>query len=281
MKKEAKLVKKVKRLLKRLGFRRWLHHFGPKTYEFYEHVIVLLIKMYCKFSYRRVVYFLDLLGFKCPSKSALQYTFSKLRKEFWNKILGETSGDAYLVALDSTGFSRENPSYHYLRRIDGKMPKIPVKLSCAFDTRKKKFCSANVRVLPAHDIRDAEYLLEKSKPKIAVADKAYSSEKLYAFSEDNNILLMCPKKKGTFRGHCRIRMQKKFRTRTYHRREIIESGFSSLKRRFGASVSSKKSSTIRSEVYGRLACHNIFQMLFETFRTEPIDKKVNNGSRIS
>jgi len=63
---------------------------------------------------------------------------------------------------------------------------------------------------------------------------------------------------------------KHFRKRTYHRRELIESGFFALKRKFGISVSSKKASTIRSEVYGRLTCHNIFQMLFETFRTETI-----------
>lgn len=269
MKKENKLIKKVKRLLKRLGSPRWLHHFGPKKYELYEHIVALLIKTYCRLSYRRSVYFLDLLGFNCPSKSALQYTSKKLVKGFWNKFLRATSSDAYIVALDSTGLSRENPSYHYLRRIDGKIPKIPIKLSCCFGTGIKKFCSANIRVLPAHDIKDAESLLKNIHPTIVLGDKAYNSEKLYAFSEDNNILLMCPQKKGTFRGHCRKRMQRKFRTRTYHRRSIIESGFSSLKRRFGASVSSKKALTIRSEVYSRLVCHNIFQMLFKTFRTEP------------
>jgi len=265
IKKEVKVVNKIKRLLKRLGFPRWLHHFGPKTYEFYEHLvalITLIIKLFCKLSYRRTKHLLDLLGIGCPSKSALQYTANKLDSSFWKKILSATSGNSYLVALDSTGFSMENPSYYYLKRIDGKIPKIPVKLSCAFDTRKKKYRAAKVRVLPAHDVKDAESLLERSQPEIAVADKAYSSEKLYAFSEDNNILLMCPHKKGTFRGHCRKKMQKRFRTRIYHRRSIIESSFSSLKRKYGSSVSSKKASTIRTEVYGRLICHNLFYFIF-------------------
>jgi len=66
-------------------------------------------------------------------------------------------------------------------------------------------------------------------------------------------------------------MQRRFRIRTYHRREIIESGFSVLKRKFGNSVNSKKASTIRNEIYGRLVCHNIFQMLFETLRAEPLN----------
>ena len=274
MKKETKFVNKIKRLLKRLGFPRWLHHFGPKKYEFYEHICSLLIKIYCKFSYRRTVYFLDLLGFKCPSKSALQYNSKKLRKEFWNKILRATSGDSYLVALDSTGFSRENPSYHYLKRIDGKMPKIPIKLSCAFDTRKKKFCSANVRVLPAHDVKDAEMLIKKSNPKIIVADKAYDSNKVHVLCNELGIKAHIPIREygrvRHFHMSARRKACKHFRKRTYHRRELIESGFSALKRKFGISVSSKKASTIRSEVYGRLTCHNIFQMLFETFRTEPV-----------
>lgn len=258
MKKEERLVNKVKRLLRRLGCPRWLHHFGPKTYEFYEHLCALLIRAFCKLSFRRVKQLLDLLGIRCPSKSALHYTSKKLTALFWERVLKITSGTAYLVALDSTGLSRTNPSYHYLRRIDGKMPKIPIKLSVAFDTRKKKYCAAKIRVLPAHDIKDAEYLLLKSKPKIGVADKAYSSEKFYKFAAENGIFLHVPPKSNAKRGHWRKKMLKKFRLKTYHRREMVEAGNSSIKRKFGSNVNSKLVRTIRTEVYGRLACHNLF-----------------------
>jgi len=258
MKNEIKLVNKVKRLLRRLGCPRWLHHFGPKKYEFFQHLTALLAKTFCKLSYRRTKQFLDLLGLECPSKSALQYTSAKLDSAFWHRVLKATSGQAYLVAIDSTGLSMTNPSYHYLKRIDGKMPKIPVKLSVAFDTRKKKFCAAKIRVLPAHDVRDAKFLLQTSNPEIAVADKAYTSEKLFQFAHEHDILLMVPEKSNAKKGFFRKKMQKQYRTRTYHRRELVESGNSSIKRKFGTSVSSKKARTIRSELYGRLACHNIF-----------------------
>ena len=261
MKKEERLVNKVKRLLRRLSCPRWLHHFGPKTYEFYEHFCALLIRAFCKLSLRRVKQLCDLLGLHCPSKSALHYTAKKLSAAFWQKVLKATSGCPYLVALDSTGLSRTNPSYHYLCRIDGKIPRIPIKLSLAIDTRKKKFCAAKIRVLPAHDLRDAEYLLQQSKPKIAVADKGYSSEKLYRFSAQNNILLMVPQKKNARHGLWRVRMQKQFKIRTYHRREMVEAGNSSLKRKFGGSVLAKRVRTIRTEVYGRLSCHNIMGRL--------------------
>src|SRR3989344_1216206 len=143
MDKETKLVKKVKRLIRRLGCPRWLHHYGPKKYEFLHHLTALLVKSNFRLSYRRVVYFLNLLGIKCPSKSALQYTAAKLTSGFWQKILSLTVKSPYLLAIDGTGFSRTNPSYHYLRRIDGKIPSVPVKLSVGFDTRQKKFCAAN------------------------------------------------------------------------------------------------------------------------------------------
>lgn len=203
-----------------------------------------------------------MLGLRCPSKSALQYTARKLSAGFWQKVLKATSGSHYLVAIDSTGLSRTNPSYHYLRRIDGKMPKIPIKLSTAFDTKKKKFCAAKIRVLPAHDLKDAKFLLYHSNPKIAVADKGYNAEHLFEFAAENNIQLMVPSKSNAKRGFYRKKSQKNFRLRTYHRRELVESSNSSIKRCYGSSVSSRKARTIRTEVYGRLACHNIFGWLF-------------------
>ena len=269
MTKEEKLIKKVKRLLRRLGMPRWLHHFGPKTYEFYQHIVALLVRAFCRLSYRRTAELLDLLGKTCPSKSALQYTAKKLSSAFWQSLLRATCGDPYIVALDSTGLSRTNPSYHYLQRIDGKIPQKHVKLSCSLDTRNKKFCAAKIRVIPRHDSKDAKGLLEACLPKIAVADKAYNVESLYRFCEEEGILLMSPQKKNVKRGYARRKMQKLFRTRTYNRRQLVEAGFGSTKRKYGASVSSRTCRTIRSEVYSRLVCHNLLKSLFARLRTEP------------
>lgn len=266
MKKETRLVNKIKRLLRRLGCPRWLHHYGPKTYEFFDHLFALLLRAFCRLSYRRVKQLFDLLGMKCPSKSALQYTSAKLDSSFWQKVLKATSRNPYLVAIDSTGLSRTNPSYHYLKRIDGKMPKVPIKLSAAFDTRKKKFCAAKVRVLPAHDIKDAKFLLRNSNPKIAVADKAYDANWLHAYCQSHNIKAHIPmRNKGASRNKkhtARRKAAEYFRLRTYHRRELAESGNSSIKRCYGSSVSSKTVRTIRTEVYARLACHNLFFWIF-------------------
>ena len=262
VKKEEKLVKKVKHLLRRLGCPRWLHHFGPKKYEFFEHLCALLMRSFCRLSYRRIKQLFDLLGKRCPSKSALQATAAKLNSGFWQRVLQITSGKNYLVAIDSTCLSRTNPSYHYLRRIDGKMPKVPIKVSIAFDTRKKKYCAAKIRVLPAHDVRDAIPLLKKINPKILVADKAYDSNKIHEYCKQNKILAHIPLRNWKKPRHHNMSQRriaaKHFKIRTYHRREIVESGNSSNKRKYGSSVSSQTVRTIRTEVYSRLTCHNLF-----------------------
>ncbi len=240
MEKQAKLVYKVKRLLKRLGCPRWLHHFGPKMYELYEYICALLIRFCCRLSYRRVKQLCDLLGFTCPTKSFLQRTAAKLDIRFWQQVIKATSRQVRIVALDATGLSRINPSYHYLKCIDGKMPKVPIKLNAAFDTRHKKFCAARVRVLPAHDLKDAYQLIRQSNLRILVADKDYVSEKFYKQAHEQGILLMIPKKKNAKKGFFRKKMHKAFRQKTYNRRSLIEAVFGATKRKYGSSVSSQK-----------------------------------------
>jgi len=272
--KEEKLVKKVKYLLRRLGCPRWLHHFGPKKYEFIEHLCALLMRAFCRLSYRRVKQLFDLLGKRCPSKSALQATAAKLNSGFWQRVLKITSGKPYLVAIDSTCLARTNPSYHYLKRIDGKMPKVPIKVSIAFDTKKKRYCAAKIRVLPAHDVRDAIPLLKKIKPKILVADKGYDSNNIHEYCKQNKINAHIPLRNWQKTRHHNMSQRrmaaKHFNIRTYHRREIIESGNSSNKRKYGSSVNSRKIRTIRTEIYSRLTCHNLFLLTYLTLRTEPL-----------
>jgi|SRR3989344_2269102 len=267
MKKEVKLIKKVKRLVKRLGCPRWLHHFGPKIYEFYEHLSPLLMKQFCKgMSYRRIVELFDLFGINCPSKSALQYTAKRIPSWLWNKILELTSNlRHHIIALDGTGFSRLNPSYYYLRRIDGKIPRMYSKLSAALDTKTKKFCAAKVRIIPRHDMIDAKYLVSKTKPNILVADKAYDANSIYEYCSAQGIAVHIPKRDYGKGKHLRLstrrKLSRKFRQRTYNRRVMIEAVFSAVKRKYGSSVNSKTASTIRAEVYGKLICHNLFSYL--------------------
>ena len=158
----------------------------------------------------------------------------------------------------------------YYRRIDKPYPiEIPLKVSLAVDTRTKKILALRLRATKAHDIRDAKYLLERSeKPSKLVADKAYDAEWLHRYCHSLSIQAVIPMRdygtKKIYRGKSYRKLSsKRFNFRTYRRREMIESVFSAIKRKFGSSVSSVKFSAQRAEMYCRAIAHNIFLFLLD------------------
>ena len=104
-----------------------------------------------------------------------------------------------------------------------------------------------MRSKKAHDIKDTKYLLNRlnSKPNKLVADKGYDAEWVHEFCNKKGIKVCIPIRewgKPRF-GNLGLRMKsaRRFNKRIYHRREMVESVFSALKRKFGVSVSSVKS----------------------------------------
>ena len=255
---DNKLVKKVKCLLRKAGTPRWLHHFGPKKYEFWQHAIALLVKQECRLSYRRTTRLLSSLGWLVPTYSALAKMVKRLPLDLWQRLLAATCQPAWLAAVDGTGLSRTSASPYYVKRIDREPDKRFVKLSIMVDTRRKKVLALHVRAKPAHDIKDVKQLLKLAPtPGKLLADKAYDAEWLHELAFSKGITTMIPIRKGTFRGFYRHKMLRLFRKRTYNRRSMVESVFSALKRKYGSSVSCRTARTQRAEVYCRAILHNI------------------------
>jgi len=59
MKKEKRLVNKIRRLIRQAGLPRFLHRFGPKKFLLWQLCLGLLIKEVFRLSYRRAMKFLD------------------------------------------------------------------------------------------------------------------------------------------------------------------------------------------------------------------------------
>ena len=282
MKKGNKLVNKVKHLIRKAGLPRWLHHYGPKKYEFYQHALALIIKQECKLGYRRVSNILDMLGFKVPTYSALAKMFKRLDWRIWRLLLNMTNNQRLnIIAIDGSGMSRPLPSPYYYRRIDKPYPiEIPLKLSIAVDTRTKKIVSLKLRAKNRHDIKDAKNLIRNlpSLPKKIVADKGYDAEWLHRYCSNLGIEAVIPMRdygsKTIYRGKSLRRIcRDKFSNKTYHRRETVESVFGAFKRKFGASVSCLSAHTMRAEVYCRAIAHNIISLFYEKLSTQPLLKK--------
>lgn len=273
MKKEERLVNKIKRLLRNIGCPRWLHHYGPKKYELVHHVLALVVKQECKLGYRRVSRLFCSLGLKCPSFSALWYCMNKMPLTLWQRILAATADDkSYMIAIDGTGISRSLPSPYYYWRIDKPYPvEIPLKLSIAVDTKTKKILALRLRAKKAHDIRDAKYLLKRSpQANWLVADKGYDANWLHEYCASKGIKACIPmRKKGKGRHKnwtLRRQNQKYLHHKRYHRREMVESVFKAIKTKFGASITSHKISAQRTEAYCRAIAHNIILRIQRLFQ---------------
>lgn len=260
MKNTCKLTRKIQRLLKKLNCREYLHHFGPKKFKFVHHSCALLLKETLKCSFRRISKLLELLSIKVPTYSALCKSRKRIPVAIWQKLLsltaGETSGK---VAIDGTGFSRTNPSYHYIKRIDRRQPvKRFGKLSALFDLVKKKFLRLKIRVRPRHDMKDAEPLIKGQKGITKFyGDKGYDAENLHRYCYWKDIQTIIKPKKRNKRGWARKKQMKNYSEEDYHQRSLIESGFGAMKRKYGGFVLAKKAKDLKVEIYCKAISHNL------------------------
>ena len=255
-----KLARKIHRLLREIRCPRWLHHFGPKKYRFEDHLTALMSMQSFRLSFRRAAELLGLLGIKVPTYSALCKMRKRIPASLWNSLLKKTAGVKHeRVAIDGTGFSTTNPSFHYLKRIDRKKPvKRYAKLSALFSLDSKKFIALKIRAKPRHDIKDVSYLLKQNNSmKKLFGDKEYDAESLHEYCWDNNIQTIIPKKINVQSGFYRRKQLRGYSDEEYHQRSLIEAGFGSLKRKYGGYVLAKGFRSIRSEIYCKAICHNL------------------------
>lgn len=260
MKKEEKLSRKIKRFLKMMGCPRWLHHFGPKKFEFYQHVFALLIKEVLRCSFRRCCEILKMFDVITPTYSALCKCRKRIPIWIWNSLIKITSGiNHHSVAVDSTGFSRTNPSFYFVKRIDAKNPvKRYAKVSVFLDLSTRKFTALKVRVKPRHDVLDVNYLLKMSSPTEKLfGDSAYDAEFIHEICFNKQIQTFIKPRKNVKRGFYRRKQMKNYSEKEYSQRNLIESGFGSLKRKYGGNVSGKSWKSVNSEIYLKTIAHNL------------------------
>jgi len=275
MTRQGRLERKIRRLERRLGWPRWLHRFGPKRYEVRQHLLVLVIWGSFPVGFRRAVALLRDLGFIVPTYSAVAKFLHRLSTMMRRSLLAATAGQrpAAVVAVDSTCFSRSTPSYHYLRRINGHTPAVPVKWSVLVATDDGRILSTAARVLPAHDTRDVKTLLDRCAAPIKklVGDKAYDSERIHHTCHDRGIKSIIPIRHGVKKGFYRRKMQREYTDRTYRRRPRVETAFSVVKRRCGGSVRCHRARNVRAELDFRAAAYNLKAAYRPRLSTRPGD----------
>lgn len=269
MKKNERLVNKVKRLIRQANLPRYLHRFGPKKFLLWQLCLGLLIKEVFRLSYRRAMKFLEeFYGIKLHW-TTLQKFRKRVPLAIWQTLLKCTIGNSISVAaIDGTSLQRSNPSMHYLKRIDReKKISVPVYINTMIDVIRRKFVAIRHHAAKAGEVRDVRYLIEQSMQEIelVVMDKAYDSEKLHRYLREQGIFSVAPVKKNWAKGQYRKQLKDCFDYCLYWQRNLIESLFSALKRLFGNHLRGLTARTQRAEIYMRLIAYNLGAILLEIF----------------
>ena len=261
MKKEERLINKIKRLLKLIGCPRWLHHFGPKKYFSWQLVLGLLVKEVFILSYRRAMKFLDEFYYLKLHWTTLQKFRTRMPLSIWQKLLNATiEGPIEIAAIDGTSLQRSNPSSHYLKRIDrDSRTSIPVYLNAMVDVVRRKFISVRHHAKKSGEVPDVKYLVNQCKEDIELIlmDKLYDSEKLHRYLRGQGIFSVAPVKKNWAKGQLRKQLKDCFDYSLYWQRNLVECLFSALKRLFGNTLRSASAKTQRAELYMRMIAYNI------------------------
>jgi transposase len=264
----------------RLPFRN--SKYSNRIYSNFVHIFCLLYKERLQASYRRFAQLandMNLQRILCikriPHFTTLQKFMQRIDKALLRKLVRACHRIFKMInlecSIDSTGFSLTNPSQHYMR-IAGVKARNFVKTSMNIDNLKKIILDIETHTNNSHDTNDFIDLLRHLRGvKIVLADKAYDSTKnfLYVTKSLNAECHIPLRDFPQFRkgyGHkvhlvgARKKRAALFNEQKYHKRSIIESVNSALKRTLGGSVCSRRADNQQKQVMMRALVYNLERM---------------------
>ena len=257
-KKESLILKVAKRAFRLVATSRlpaFSSKFANRIYSQHQHFALLVLKKHLQnTTYRdvvdvvsempRVLQALELE--EVPHYSTLQKFFERL-KGILLDLLARVERASEMLAVDSTGFSSEHSSLYYQQRIRREVQVHSWnKLSIVIDPRSQLICNILKGVGPSNDCPELPKLLEPFQElQIVLGDKGYDSEANLRFIMERGGVPIIPVRQGKItptKTKLRKRMLKLFPSleKVYHQRSKVETVFSVMKRRFGASLRSKR-----------------------------------------
>ena len=251
--------------------------FSNKIFTNIQHLFLLVAKEHSNQTYRDFVeslYDSKLPKYislkKIPHFTTLQKFAQRLKAILLDKLIFLTQHlfkeRGTFFGVDSTGMELDHASSHYCKRIDRKKPvKGFVNLNALSDLHNKIILATKIRKKRRHDCSDFLPMWNKVKNldfDYFVADKGYDSEKNHeaVFQSGKQSLISLRymdypiyKTKGTYRK----KAKREFEHGLYTQREITESIFSSLKRKYGSKLRARKYKTQKIELLFKVLSYNI------------------------
>lgn len=272
-----KFSKIVDKLCKQAQIPMYFRYVQKKTYTNYQHLFLLVVKEHSKMNYRefieslydsKIPKYINLR--KIPHFTTLQKFSRRLEVKLLNNLIFLTKGlfkkQGNFFGVDSTGIELDHASHHYCKRINRKKPvKGFVNLNALSDLHNKIIITTKIRKKRRHDCSDFLPMWNKVKNldfDYFVADKGYDSENNHkaVFQAGKQSLISLRRmdlpihKTG---GRYRKKAKREFEHELYTQRELTESIFSSLKRKYGAKLRARKYKTQKIELLFKVLSYNI------------------------
>ncbi|MEM3814867.1 MAG: IS5 family transposase [Candidatus Micrarchaeia archaeon] len=269
-------------LVKQRGISRYSSKFSKKTFTQHQFLVMGILKTELKMNYRdfrdwlefstEAVYLLKLK--KIPHFTTLQkflqrfdpVVFDILISSIFSQIVRNKLID---IAVDSSGFTSSYSSKYYVMRINRETTyRNFMKTSILVDPKTKALIAVKCRKGPAHDTKDFIPLLRKANRNIkqrirnVIADKAYDSSKNFYFIEKElhaNAVIPLRYYRTRRAGRHTIRKHRPLDPdkTVYGRRNMAETVFSAIKRKFGGDLQSRLIEVKKKEIKMKALVYNL------------------------
>lgn len=272
-----KFFKIVMKLCSKCKIPLYFSKYCNKIYTNVQHLYLLVAQNYSNFGYRKFVeslydskipFYISLR--KIPHFTTLQKFAKRLKASFLDKLIFQTKSlfekQGTIFGTDSTGMELDHASHHYCLRINRTKPvKGFVKFNMISDLYNKIILVTKIRKKKRHDSYDFIPMYNKIKKldfDYFVADKGYDGEKnhevIFRSGKTSLISLKCQENKlHRTKGRFRKKVKRHFEHGIYTQRNLTESIFSAIKRKFGAKLKARKYKTQKIELLFKVLVYNI------------------------
>lgn len=231
-----------------------------KDYRDFTELIQIMVPLREMIGLKEVPHFTTLQKFMTRVPSL---TFKIILKNVIRR-LHQKGEKIKITSIDATGFTSSYASHYYSKRIS-KIRKSFIKASIAVDSDKLIIMGWKFSKVPVHDSQHARSLINQvqkiTKSDCYTMDKGYDSEIIHKYIRENiGAESIIPVRKWNgyiYSGKYRMEMFQDFDEDKYGQRNMVETVFSMIKRRYGDTVRSRKYYNQTKEIKIRMILHNM------------------------